>query len=331
MRQLRPEMEPLTAPLAFRGQRDPVDVGDHRAAEHQTSRPERAVRTFPIPCSPSPALSSAFGVEIAICDVTKGPTSSWKDCVAPSVVEAALQVGLRRVIVASSGNHGRAIAFACRASGLQAGILVYERTPPDVVASLLELGAKVFRYPDRASVHAALDVFVSDGWFSATLTDRLRGCGSMPGAIGYRRIAMAITQAVAGDPLVVVPTCYGDGAAAIQRHLVAMGRRPLMCLVRASQGDGSIAASIATDVMTPQVSSLLASGAFDFRVTDPSFRAGLKTMEAAVGKHLDFAEGGIPDGLSRLVAMWPSPPRRPVVCVVTGGVCPGLNKDRGMF
>ncbi len=287
---------------------------------------------FKIPCFASPALSSMFGRDIWVCDVTLGPTSSWKDCVAPGVVEAALRQGSRRVVVASSGNHGRAIAFACREAGLRAAVLVYERTAPDVVASLVDLGAEVVRYPDRPAVYAGLDGFLSAGWFSATLTDRLRNQAIMPGAEGYHRIAAAITQAIPGDPIVVVPTCYGDGVSAIWRNLAARGRRPLMGLVRA-ESDRSIACSLATDIVTSQVRTLKAAGAFDMRLEDAAFRSGIVTMEAALGKRLDLAEGGIPEALTRIIARMRDDPdaaaaERRIVCVVTGSVFPDLDRRR---
>ncbi len=281
---------------------------------------------FRIPCVRSPVLSSIFKTDIWLCDVTLGPTSSWKDCVAPGVITAALRHGSRRVVVASSGNHGRAIAFACRDAGLQAAVLVYDRTPPDVIASLTGLGAEVFCFPDRAAVHAAMDVFIADNWFSATLTDRLRERSSMPGCDGYRRIAVAIANAVEVDPIVIVPTCYGDGASSIRRHLVTLGRQPDMCLVRASEAKGSLAASIATNVLTPQVARLLASGAMDFMVEDRSFEVGLKTMAAAVGKPLDCAEGGIYEALTRFALRTPSLRPRPIVCVITGGIFRGRGQ-----
>ncbi len=124
--------------------------------------------------------------------------------------------------------------------------MVYQRTPADVVGSLIALGAKVYRYPDRAAVYEALRAFRSDGWYAATLLDELREGALMPGAIGYRRIARSIADAIAGDPIVIVPTCNGDGATAIHQHLSFLGRRPTMCLVQAAAGDDAIAASIAT-------------------------------------------------------------------------------------
>ena len=286
--------------------------------------------SFDIPCFMSPALTAAFATPIWICDATLGPTSSWKDCLTPGVIEAALRQGSKRVVVASSGNHGRAIAHGCRAAGLQAAVLVFERTAPDVVASLVELGAEVFRYPDRPAVYAALDGFLSAGWFSATLTDRLRKHAFMPGAEGYHRIAASIMDAVPGDPIVVVPTCYGDGVSAIWRHLTTRGRRPLMGLVRA-ESDRSIAASLATDIVTPQVRMLIAAGAFDISLEDSWIHSGIATMESVLGKQLDLAEGGIPEALTRIIARTPAvapAPRRPIVCVVTGSVFPGLDRRR---
>ena len=279
---------------------------------------------FPIPCLSSPQLSTAYASNVFICDVTHGPTRSWKDCAAPVAVEDALHLGHRKIVVASSGNHGRAIAYACRALGLEAAVLVYERTPADVVGSLLALGANVYRYQDRAAVHEALRAFRSSGWYAATLLDDLRAGALMPGAIGYHRIARSIADGVADDPIVIVPTCYGDGATAIQRHLSALGCRPTMCLVRAAAGDGAIAASIATDVLTPQVAALRASGAIDMRIGDDAFRSGVLIMSAAVGKRLDLAEGGTPEALANLPDQGILRASRRVVCVLTGALYPGL-------
>ena len=279
---------------------------------------------FPIPCLPSPHLSAAYAANVFVCDVTLGPTRSWKDCAAPLAVEDALRLGQSQIVVASSGNHGRAIAYASRARGVEAVVLVYERTPTDVVGSLLALGAKVYRYPDRAAVHAGLRAFRSDGWYAATLLDDLRTSALMPGAVGYRRIAHAIADGGTGDPIIIVPTCYGDGATAIEQHLSRLGRSSTMCLVRAAAGDGAVAASIATDVVTPQVAALTASGAIDVSVRDAAFRTGVLAMNAAFGKRLDMAEGGTPEAMARLTALGALRTSRPVVCVLTGALYPGL-------
>lgn len=306
-----------------------VQVPRHKVGEI-TTRALVGVRgsaqsSFPIACSQSAPLSSVFATDVLVCDVTQGPTRSWKDCAAPVAVEDALRSGHRQVVVASSGNHGRAIAYACRARGLEAAVLVYERTPADVVGSLIELSAKVYRFPDRAAVHDALRAFRSDGWYAATLLDHLRTGALMPGALGYRRIASAIADTVVDDPIVIVPTCYGDGATAIREHLLKLGRRPTMCLVRAAAGDKAIAASIATDVLTPQVAALQASGAIDVRVSDDAIRAGVLTMTVAMGKRLDLAEGGTPAALERLAEKGALQADRPVVCVLTGALYPGLS------
>jgi threonine dehydratase len=308
---------PLVQPLRLERE------GSARRANVLPRAPEP--REFPIVCRPSSQLSSEFSADVLLCDVTAGPTRSWKDCAAPIAVEDAVRSGHRQVVVASSGNHGRAIAHACRARGLKAAVLVYERTPADVVASLLALDAEVYRAPDRAAVHAALAAFRADGWYAATLLDELRASTLMPGAVGYQRIARAIADAVADDPIVVVPTCYGDGATAIEQHLLQLGRQPTMCLVRAAAGDKAIAASIATDVMTPQVATLHAAGAIDVGLEDEAFRAGVVTMNAAVGKRLDLAEGGTPGALAYLADIGLLRSGRSVVCVVTGALYPGLS------
>ena len=97
-----------------------------------------------------------------------------------------------------------------------------------------------------------------------------------------------------------------------------------MCLVRAAAGDGAIAASIATDVLTPQVAALAGSGAIDVSVGDDAFRAGVLTMSAALGKRLDVAEGGTPEAMAYLKDLGALQDDRPVVCVLTGALYPGL-------
>jgi hypothetical protein len=281
---------------------------------------------FEIPCVP---VQSA-GTDVFLCDATRGPTCSWKDCVAPGVVTMARRHGARRVVVASSGNHGRAVAHACRAAGLACRVLVYDRTPADVVASLAGLGATVARLPGHAAVYATLRALVAEGWFSATLIDRAADRALMPGSPGYGRIAAAIAATVPADPIVVVPTCYGDGASAIARHLRALGVEPIMVLLRAGEASADIAASIATDIVTPQVSCLLAGGAISVMVGPAAIRPGLAIMEALMGKPLDGAEGGLPEALRRLAAAGLSRRDRPIVCVVTAGVFPGLARAAGL-
>jgi threonine synthase len=76
-------------------------------------------------------------------DDGRNPTASFKDRASAVVVARALELGVGRVVTASTGNAGAALAGMAAAAHLPATILAPETAPPAKVAQLLMFGAEV--------------------------------------------------------------------------------------------------------------------------------------------------------------------------------------------
>lgn len=73
------------------------------------------------------------------------PTGSLKDRASLIMVAEANRLGIDKIVVASTGNAGVALAAICAAAGKQAVIFVPERAPTAKLAALLLHGAQVIR------------------------------------------------------------------------------------------------------------------------------------------------------------------------------------------
>jgi len=81
--------------------------------------------------------------QVWIKDDSRLPTASFKDRASAVVVARALDLGITRLITASTGNAGVALAGMAAAAGLEAVILVPESAPPAKIAQLLVFGARL--------------------------------------------------------------------------------------------------------------------------------------------------------------------------------------------
>lgn len=100
-----------------------------------------AVRT---PLVPSPALSERAGVDVYLKVETVQPTGSFKVRGAASKI-LNLDDAQRRhgIVTASTGNHGRAVAYVARRLGIEATVCISPWVPAGKVQALRDLGAKV--------------------------------------------------------------------------------------------------------------------------------------------------------------------------------------------
>ncbi len=98
-----------------------------------------AVRT---PLVPSPHLSRIAGHDVLLKLETTQPTGAFKLRGAVNAV-AALAPGTAGVTCCSTGNHGRAVAYAARARGLRAVVCMSSLVPKAKVDGIRELGAEV--------------------------------------------------------------------------------------------------------------------------------------------------------------------------------------------
>lgn len=82
--------------------------------------------------------------EVWIKDDGALPTGSLKDRASAIVAMRARELGVRRLIAASTGNAGVAMAAMARAADLEAVVLVPANAPPGKIAQLLVFGARLF-------------------------------------------------------------------------------------------------------------------------------------------------------------------------------------------
>lgn len=90
-------------------------------------------------------MSSELGLSLYLKCEHQNPTGSFKDRPVSCGVSKALELGFRRVVVASSGNGASAVsAFAAKA-GLESLIFVPESTPDEKVKQAILYGGKVVK------------------------------------------------------------------------------------------------------------------------------------------------------------------------------------------
>ena len=107
----------------------------------------QVVRT---PLVRSAALSERFEAEILLKLETCQPTGAFKLRGATNMIAALIERHGRAalaagVVTASTGNHGRAVAYAAAQQGVPAVICLSHLVPPDKVAAIEALGAEARR------------------------------------------------------------------------------------------------------------------------------------------------------------------------------------------
>ncbi|PTB20167.1 hydroxyectoine utilization dehydratase EutB [Trinickia symbiotica] len=100
----------------------------------------RVVRT---PLVESPTLSKVAGTRVLLKLETVQPTGSFKIRGATNAVGELAERGIERVVTASTGNHGRAVAYAARACGIEALVCLSALVPTNKVEAVRALGAQV--------------------------------------------------------------------------------------------------------------------------------------------------------------------------------------------
>ncbi|MEI5996770.1 hydroxyectoine utilization dehydratase EutB [Paraburkholderia bengalensis] len=100
----------------------------------------RVLRT---PLVESPVLSALAGTPVYLKLETVQPTGSFKLRGATNALARLAEAGCRRVVTASTGNHGRAVAHAARALGIEAAVCMSSLVPPNKIEAVRALGAQV--------------------------------------------------------------------------------------------------------------------------------------------------------------------------------------------
>lgn len=155
----------------------------------------------------APALERELDVRaIWLKDDSRLPSSSFKDRASAMVIARAMEMGVKTICVASTGNAAAALAALCAGTDMQAVIFVPESTPEGKLAGILIHGAKVFvvrgSYNDAVDMaHAACERF---GWYN-------RSTGVNPFTReGKKTAGFEIAEQLA-TPTLALPHLVGEG------------------------------------------------------------------------------------------------------------------------
>lgn len=117
-----------------------VDLYNNILEAHRGIRPQVAVT----PLQHSPSLSAAFGCNVLLKHETMQPTGSFKLRGATNKIRRLVQRGgVTKVLTASTGNHGLAVARAGALAGVQVAVYVSKSTIPSKMAGIRALGAEL--------------------------------------------------------------------------------------------------------------------------------------------------------------------------------------------
>ncbi|CAB3729373.1 hydroxyectoine utilization dehydratase EutB [Paraburkholderia rhynchosiae] len=100
-------------------------------------------RVYRTPLIESPSLSAIAGMPVFLKLETVQPTGSFKLRGASNALAQLAEQGCRKVVTASTGNHGRAVAHAARALGIEATVCMSALVPENKVEAVRALGAHV--------------------------------------------------------------------------------------------------------------------------------------------------------------------------------------------
>ncbi|HEY1609451.1 MAG TPA: pyridoxal-phosphate dependent enzyme, partial [Paraburkholderia sp.] len=112
-------------------------------ADVYRARQRLAGRVAHTPLVASASLTECAGVPVYLKLETIQPTGSFKLRGATNALAELAEHGVTRVVTASTGNHGRAIAHAARALGIEAAVCMSALVPENKVCAVAALGARV--------------------------------------------------------------------------------------------------------------------------------------------------------------------------------------------
>uniref|UniRef100_UPI0028AC8D7C pyridoxal-phosphate dependent enzyme n=1 Tax=Shinella sp. TaxID=1870904 RepID=UPI0028AC8D7C len=169
----------------------------------------------------SAALSERLGVPVGLKLEHHQTTGSFKLRGATNaVLSLSLEERVRGVVAASTGNHGRALAYAAKAEGTVATICMSNLVPENKVAEIRRLGADV-RIVGRSQDEAQLEVdrlVVEDGLVMVPPFDD-------PAVVaGQGTLGLEIVEAMPDVATVLVPLSGGGLAAGVAAAV--KGRSP---------------------------------------------------------------------------------------------------------
>lgn len=154
------------------------------------------------------------------------PTCSYKDRVNTVTVSVARELGFKKVVASSTGNHGCSLAAYAASAGLECIILCHEDASQTVMNLMQFFGAQVIVGGLRTAFLSTL--VHEEGWFPASTIVPFPDVSSPYGVEGFKTIAYEIFEQLGNvvPDAVFVPVGSGDGLYGIWkgfRELKEMG------------------------------------------------------------------------------------------------------------
>jgi threonine dehydratase len=169
------------------------------------ARQRLAGRVAFTPLVESATLSARIGAPVYLKLETVQPTGSFKLRGATNALAQLAESGVKRVVTASTGNHGRALAWGARALGMEAAVCMSSLVPRNKVDAVAALGARVVisgKSQDDAQVEA-LRLMREEGYAFVPPFDDLRVIA------GQATIGLEILEALPNAEAIVVPLSGG--------------------------------------------------------------------------------------------------------------------------
>jgi threonine synthase len=135
-----------------------------------------------------PEHAFSHDLDLYVKDESRNPTWSHKDRLNLAVVSAAVNVGARGVVAASSGNHGGAAAAYSARAGLP-GVILCTPRPPAVASFLQAYGQIVVAVPDVETRWRLMSRLVDEYDFHPASNQTIPPTNHPFGAENYKTIA----------------------------------------------------------------------------------------------------------------------------------------------
>ncbi len=288
-----------------------------------------AVRT---PLVPSGPLSDAVGLEVFLKLETTQPTGAFKVRGAASKILALSDEERGRgVVTASTGNHGRAVAYVAGRLGVTATVCVSSGVPPGKIAALRALGADIEVVGDSQSQALARAGEIEDERGTALIHPF-----DDPDVIaGQATIGLEIIEDLPGAATVLAPLSGGGLLAGVASGLVAAGSKAKavgVSMTRAPMMAMSLEAGHPVEV--PEEETLADSlrggiglhNQFTFDLVRELAPRAILVEEAAIWEAMGFlfeqhrlvVEGAAAVGVASLLRGSVRPQRGPVAVVISG-------------
>ncbi len=302
---------------------------DEVAAAVDAAGPRVAALLAPTPLQHSPALSELAGAPVHLKCEHVQPTGSFKVRGAANALTLLREAGHARVVAASTGNHGMAVAHVGGLLGIGVEVHVPEATAPVKLRGLEALGAAVHRVPGDATAAEAharrraasaglpylspyndLAVIAGQGTMAVEIAAQLPEVATVYVAAGGGGM-LSGTGAVLGrrTPRAEVVGCWPEAAPTLLRCIEA--GEQVEVAERPTVSDGT-AGGLEPGAITPALAGRVMDRGLE--VSEAAIEEAMRTLLAA---DRWLVEGAAGVALAAALAD-PAPRRGPLVVVLCG-------------